>query len=236
MATTQTTVSGHMDLIEYDMVRVTTERHTSEALFREDRVLFERNELIRLVAQHGDVCFAVPYLLDPVAGRREAHYIMLRQFRELNPAERASLGLSLHGNWDAVTRYGLAGARRAALAHAEAHETHRPDGKWRRGTKCREEDVTPDPKLDPRKFTIGVLATRHLTAGQQPAARDLHPWPVVAAVSERRRGGGEADWWPTTVRGRPGLAVPPDEARALVAAAELHQAQAVAAAWGRDET
>ena len=232
--------SGITDLVSFDMVRVATENHYSEAVFRlpEDRVIFHKNEVIRLCGSNGDLHFAVPYLVDPLEPKRVVpKYIMARQFRELNPAERAYLGLSLFGDWDLVTRKGLAATTPDALNRANALNRKMRDraGDYDGYGSC-ESASPPDPKLDPRAFVIGPLVVRGLAAGQQTAKRDLHPWPCVATVSERRVGETDADWRPTVVRGRTGTRLPLDEARALVADADAQQVQAVIAAFGRGET
>ena len=218
---TKTTGAG---LVPYDMVRVTTEAHYSSALFclgPHDRTLFYKHELIRLCDQNDDLYFAVPYLADPDDEKKVArNYIMARQFRELNPAERASLGLPLFGGWDLVTRYGLEGARRAARAKAREMDAH-GDG-WGAERYSKGVDLLPDKESDPRNFTIGELRVRGLD-GLPAAKRELHPWPVVYTVTQRFAGEGDDAWRPVVRFGKPMTALAADHWRALMT--ELHNVE-----------
>jgi hypothetical protein len=196
---------GYEDLIKYDTIRVTTEAHHSEALFcpgPHGPTIFYKNELIRLCGCRGDVCFAVPYLVDPTDHRTVTpHYIMTRQFRELNPAERAILGLPLFGNWDQVTRYGLKeggeiatanGHRRLAAAMHHCFDQGDLGRAARFGTQLGEPSL--DPKRDPRLFEIGDLFIRGIPDSQPLAVRELHPWPIAYRVHTRTLAQTDADW------------------------------------------
>ncbi len=215
---------GYLGHVSYDMVRVTTEAHYSEALFRplgpHGRTLFYKHELIRLVGQRCDVCFAVPYLADPTSKRVAPQYIMLRQFRELNPAERAYLGLPLFGGWDLVTRHGIEGAKKAACRGA-AKMAAKGDA-WGADRCVKGIDLFPDKDSDPRNFTVGEMLIRGLD-GLPAATRELHPWPVVYRVAARLVGEPDTAWATVKRLGKPMAAITAAELRALMP--ELHHVE-----------
>jgi hypothetical protein len=187
--------SGWMNWMDLDVIRVVTEPITSQAVMLNPlkRVLFERHEVVRVCAERTGVFFVVPYLCDPQSERVIQHAVWPRQFRNLNPVERAYLGLQLHGGWDRVTRYGYGDNRGHGLL---------------------------DPTLDPRDFEIGPLFERR--PEDLPACqRELHRWPVVGRVDSRPLSGG--GWEPVSVGGREGLHLEPVHAQMILQELERNE-------------